>query len=352
MSSSLRGVEVAFGRFRGERVVVRNGTERRAVDAAAVVDRDEVPQHRERIADRGDAGCELRIVDERDEVRVVEQVAQLGLDVAVVDVDRNRAQLVGGEDRLDELHAVEAVDADVVARADTLGVQVVCELVRRVRRAARTSPAGRRRSVPPDRGRRRRSVRSGRRCSRPRPIKGRRAPRPQLEWAFAGARRHLLDYRADGCDLETRIPLPAQRRPRDRRVPRRAPGPARARRPHRSGPGARSPARIRPRDRRGDGRARSRSASPGWCSTPRGSPSRCATTRSTARSRGRSCKLDGADTALLHALDSGSAEAAAPGTRVRIRWADETEGKITDIACFEVERADAAESRLPQASRT
>jgi uncharacterized OB-fold protein len=53
--------------------------------------------------------------------------------------------------------------------------------------------------------------------------------------------------------------------------------------------------------------------------------------------------LDGADTALVHALDSGSADAAAPGTRVRIRWADETEGKITDIACFE--RADAAESR-------
>ena len=47
--------------------------------------------------------------------------------------------------------------------------------------------------------------------------------------------------------------------------------------------------------------------------------------------------LDGADTALLHALDCGAAEAAAPGTRVRIRWADETEGKITDIACFELE---------------
>ena len=44
-----------------------------------------------------------------------------------------------------------------------------------------------------------------------------------------------------------------------------------------------------------------------------------------------------ADTTMLHALDSGSAEAAAPGTRVRIRWADETEGKITDIACYEVE---------------
>ena len=47
--------------------------------------------------------------------------------------------------------------------------------------------------------------------------------------------------------------------------------------------------------------------------------------------------LDGADTGLLHALDSGSPEAGAPGARVRIRWADETEGKITDIACFELQ---------------
>jgi uncharacterized OB-fold protein len=47
--------------------------------------------------------------------------------------------------------------------------------------------------------------------------------------------------------------------------------------------------------------------------------------------------LDGADTALLHALDAGSPDAAAPGTRVRVRWAEETEGKITDIACFELQ---------------
>jgi uncharacterized OB-fold protein len=45
--------------------------------------------------------------------------------------------------------------------------------------------------------------------------------------------------------------------------------------------------------------------------------------------------LDGADTALLHALDAGTPEAATPGRRVRIRWAEETEGKITDIAYFE-----------------
>jgi uncharacterized OB-fold protein len=47
-------------------------------------------------------------------------------------------------------------------------------------------------------------------------------------------------------------------------------------------------------------------------------------------------KLDGADTTLLHAVDVSTADAVGPGTRVRVRWADETEGKITDIACFDV----------------
>jgi uncharacterized OB-fold protein len=43
-------------------------------------------------------------------------------------------------------------------------------------------------------------------------------------------------------------------------------------------------------------------------------------------------QMDGADTAILHAVD-GPVET---GTRVRVRWADEREGAITDIACFEV----------------
>jgi uncharacterized OB-fold protein len=45
-------------------------------------------------------------------------------------------------------------------------------------------------------------------------------------------------------------------------------------------------------------------------------------------------QLDGADTALLHALDAPR-EAIRTGMRVRIRWADETVGFINDIACFE-----------------
>jgi len=48
-------------------------------------------------------------------------------------------------------------------------------------------------------------------------------------------------------------------------------------------------------------------------------------------------KLDGADTALLHAVDAGSPEAMSTGMRVRVRWADERVGRIEDIACFEVE---------------
>ncbi|MFF1377564.1 Zn-ribbon domain-containing OB-fold protein [Streptomyces sp. NPDC058308] len=46
-------------------------------------------------------------------------------------------------------------------------------------------------------------------------------------------------------------------------------------------------------------------------------------------------KLDGADTALLHALDAPGPEAVRTGMRVRIRWAAERVGAITDIACFE-----------------
>ena len=49
-------------------------------------------------------------------------------------------------------------------------------------------------------------------------------------------------------------------------------------------------------------------------------------------------KLDGADTAMLHAVDAGSPERMASGMRVRIRWRKEREGSIRDIECFEVTR--------------
>ncbi|MGW7265309.1 Zn-ribbon domain-containing OB-fold protein [Streptomyces sp. NPDC054842] len=46
-------------------------------------------------------------------------------------------------------------------------------------------------------------------------------------------------------------------------------------------------------------------------------------------------RLDGADTALLHALDAPGPEAVRTGMRVRVRWAAERSGAITDIACFQ-----------------
>lgn len=52
-------------------------------------------------------------------------------------------------------------------------------------------------------------------------------------------------------------------------------------------------------------------------------------------------RLDGADTAMLHAVDAGSIAAMATGMRVVPRWAAEREGQITDIACFVPEGGDA-----------
>ena len=46
-------------------------------------------------------------------------------------------------------------------------------------------------------------------------------------------------------------------------------------------------------------------------------------------------KLDGADGTLLHALDIESPDDVETGMRVRVRWAEERTGVITDIQCFE-----------------
>jgi len=49
--------------------------------------------------------------------------------------------------------------------------------------------------------------------------------------------------------------------------------------------------------------------------------------------------LDGADTALLHAVDVQSAERMQTTMRVRARWSERPSGSILDIACFEPEIA-------------
>jgi uncharacterized protein len=46
-------------------------------------------------------------------------------------------------------------------------------------------------------------------------------------------------------------------------------------------------------------------------------------------------RLDGADTAMLHAVDAGSAAAMRTGLRVRPRWAERPAGSIRDIVCFD-----------------
>jgi len=46
-------------------------------------------------------------------------------------------------------------------------------------------------------------------------------------------------------------------------------------------------------------------------------------------------KLDGADVPMLHVVDAGEESAMRSGMRVKVRWAAERRGSITDIACFE-----------------
>jgi uncharacterized OB-fold protein len=46
-------------------------------------------------------------------------------------------------------------------------------------------------------------------------------------------------------------------------------------------------------------------------------------------------RFDGADTGMLHAVDAGAPDRMSTGMAVKVRWAGETEGAITDIACFE-----------------
>jgi len=48
-------------------------------------------------------------------------------------------------------------------------------------------------------------------------------------------------------------------------------------------------------------------------------------------------RLDGADTAMLHAVDAGEMSRMRSGMRVQARWREETRGEILDIVCFEPE---------------
>jgi uncharacterized OB-fold protein len=62
-------------------------------------------------------------------------------------------------------------------------------------------------------------------------------------------------------------------------------------------------------------------------------------------------RLDGADTAMLHAVDAGSASAMRTGMRVRPRWSASRVGSIRDIACFEPWDGPATHDTQEQAGR-
>jgi uncharacterized OB-fold protein len=63
-------------------------------------------------------------------------------------------------------------------------------------------------------------------------------------------------------------------------------------------------------------------------------------------------RLDGADTATLHAVDAGSKDRMRTGMRVTPRWAAQTGNGITDIACFEPEDVATAGTPAGQATGT
>ena len=46
--------------------------------------------------------------------------------------------------------------------------------------------------------------------------------------------------------------------------------------------------------------------------------------------------LDGADVPILHVVDAGDPSHISTGSRVKVRWADEPSGGMTDIACFDL----------------
>jgi uncharacterized OB-fold protein len=49
-------------------------------------------------------------------------------------------------------------------------------------------------------------------------------------------------------------------------------------------------------------------------------------------------RLDGSDTAMLHAVDAGDPSRMRTGLRVCVRWREERVGHIHDIVCFEPEK--------------
>lgn len=58
-------------------------------------------------------------------------------------------------------------------------------------------------------------------------------------------------------------------------------------------------------------------------------------------------KLDGADVPMVQAVDVATEDAMCTGMRVKVRWAEETRGHISDIACFEPDNSAQDQAELP-----
>ena len=75
-------------------------------------------------------GNELLVHDQCHRLRIVVQIGQFGVDVAIVDVDRDRTNLEAPEQTLDELDAVAHVQSNVIAGPDTDTRQVAGDAIR------------------------------------------------------------------------------------------------------------------------------------------------------------------------------------------------------------------------------
>ena len=103
---------------------------------------DDVPEERQCPLHVREPWRELTIQHHGLQVRVLEEVPQLLLDVAEVDVDRDRTRLVRTECGLEPLHGVRAVYADVVAGLDAVRHEVVGDAVRRLVELAERATLG------------------------------------------------------------------------------------------------------------------------------------------------------------------------------------------------------------------
>jgi hypothetical protein len=110
------------------RVFVRCGVAE--VGVATVLEHDDVTEPRELGLDLADQGQERTLDDDRLDVGVLEDVAQLVSDVAIVDVDRDEPGLERAEEGLDPLGTVPAVDRHLRTGFETQTEHVVGDAVR------------------------------------------------------------------------------------------------------------------------------------------------------------------------------------------------------------------------------